>query len=68
LNSLYGQLSNILNVEIEPVYDPPRPGDVKHSQASIRAIEKDLGYRTSVPFDEGLRRTVRWYQEASKSV
>ena len=68
LNSLYGQLSNILNVEIEPVYDPPRPGDVKHSQASICAIEADLGYRTSVPFDEGLRRTVRWYQEADKSV
>jgi len=68
LNSLYRELNNILDVHIEPVYDPPRPGDVKHSQASMRAIETDLGYRTLVPFEEALRRTVRWYQEASKSV
>jgi nucleoside-diphosphate-sugar epimerase len=63
LNSLYRELKNILGVDIEPVFGPPRSGDVKHSQASIRAIERDLGYRTIVSFDEGLRRTVRWYAE-----
>jgi UDP-glucose 4-epimerase len=63
LNSLCGELKNIMGVDIEPVFGPPRPGDVKHSQASIRAVERDLGYRTIVSFDEGLRRTVRWYSE-----
>jgi nucleoside-diphosphate-sugar epimerase len=64
LNSLYGELNNLLGVSIEPVYDAARPGDVKHSQASVRAVEDALGYRTIVPFGEGLRRTVRWYREA----
>lgn len=64
LNSLHRELNNLLGVKIEPVYDAPRPGDVKHSQASVRAIEQDMGYKTIVPFAEGLRRTVRWYRDA----
>jgi nucleoside-diphosphate-sugar epimerase len=65
LNSLYAELKNIVKSQVEPEYGPQRAGDVKHSQASIRAIEEDLGYRTIVPFQDGLRRTVRWYQEAA---
>jgi nucleoside-diphosphate-sugar epimerase len=64
LNSLYRELKNLLGVSIEPVYDAARAGDVKHSQASVRAIEEALGYKTIVPFAEGLRLTVQWYREA----
>ncbi len=67
LNSLYAELKTILKAQIEPEYGPPRAGDVKHSQASIRAIERGLGYRTIVSFEDGLRRTVRWYQESAHS-
>jgi UDP-glucose 4-epimerase len=67
LNSLYRELNNLVGVKIDPVFEPPRAGDVKHSQASVRAIEKDLGYRTIVPFADGLKRTVQWYREAAAS-
>ena len=30
----------------------PRAGDVKHSQADVSSIEQDLGYTTSVSFEE----------------
>ena len=41
-----------------------RTGDVKHSLADIGLAQTALGYEPSVNFDEGLRRTVKWYQTA----
>ncbi len=41
---------------------PPRPGDVKHSYADISRARETLGYDPQVNFEEGLRRTVAWYQ------
>lgn len=64
LNSLYRTLGDILRVDIEPVYEDPRPGDVKHSQASIAAIQRDLAYTPLVGFEEGLKRTVDWFRDA----
>ncbi len=46
----------------EPVYDPPRTGDIKHSLADISLAGKHLGYKPLVDFEEGLRRTVEWYR------
>jgi nucleoside-diphosphate-sugar epimerase len=63
LNELYRKLQNILGSDIEPRYDDPRAGDVKHSQAAIGAIEAALGYKILIDFDEGLERTVRWYRD-----
>jgi nucleoside-diphosphate-sugar epimerase len=61
LNSLFSKLRGMLGAKVEPEYTEPRPGDVKHSQADISAIEGDLGYKPVVGTDEGLERTVDWY-------
>jgi UDP-N-acetylglucosamine 4-epimerase len=63
LNQLYERLQNIVGARIEPTFADPRPGDVKHSQAAIGAIEGEIAYKVLVDFDEGLERTVRWYRE-----
>jgi nucleoside-diphosphate-sugar epimerase len=62
LNQLYAALRTRIGSTIDPVYGPPRPGDVKHSMAGIERIERDLGYRVGVSFEEGIDRTVQWYQ------
>ncbi len=38
-------------------HTPPRPGDVRHTHASIEKGLRMLGYRPSVGFAEGLQRT-----------
>jgi UDP-glucuronate 4-epimerase len=43
---------------------PDQPGDVPYTCADVRKAEKLLGYRSKVPFEEGIRRTVQWYKEA----
>jgi nucleoside-diphosphate-sugar epimerase len=64
LNELLRGLQAIIGTSLEPIYGPPREGDVRHSQASIAKAEHLLGYRPTVPFEEGLRRTVVWFRES----
>jgi len=56
-------LRSILNTDVTPVHTASRPGDVRHSLADISKAQQALGYRVEVSFEEGLRRTVAWYQE-----
>jgi nucleoside-diphosphate-sugar epimerase len=63
LNQLYGALQSRIGSGVKPTYGPPRPGDVKHSMAGIDRIQREIGYRVTVPFEEGIDRTVRWYQD-----
>ncbi len=55
-------LSDIVGLQVIKTHTQPRPGDVKHSLADISLAETHLGYRVSVTFEEGLRRTVAWYR------
>lgn len=49
--------------EVEPVYRDFRPGDVRHSQADISKIERELGYRCTHSVGEGLASALDWYVE-----
>jgi nucleoside-diphosphate-sugar epimerase len=62
LNQAWTTLGNIVGPLPQPVHQPSRAGDVRHSQADIGKAETLLGYRPGVGFDEGLRRTVEWAQ------
>jgi UDP-glucose 4-epimerase len=47
--------------DIDIFLDEARPGDVKHSQADIRKAKKLLGYKPKVGFEEGLKKTYKYY-------
>jgi len=42
------------------VFADARPGDVRHSVASIDAARELLGFAPTVGLEEGLAATVRW--------
>lgn len=56
-------LNAIMGTQIAPVFTAPRPGDVRHSRASIDKARERLGFEPQVSFEDGLRRTVAWYAE-----
>lgn len=62
LNQLVTSLNEILGTELDPRYEPPRPGDVKHSEADISRARELIGYEPKVGFREGLRRTAEWFR------
>jgi UDP-N-acetylglucosamine 4-epimerase len=47
--------------ELEPHHEPPRAGDVLHSQASIEKISERLGYVPTHDIGEGMSETVAWF-------
>jgi UDP-glucose 4-epimerase len=55
---LVKHLNELLGTNIQPTFGPPRPGDVRHSQADITKARQDLGYDPAVSFPEGLRLTL----------
>ncbi len=62
LNQVWETLQKIEGVSIPPNYGPPRPGDVRDSQADTAAAVRDLGHAPCFSLEEGLRRTLEWYR------
>ncbi|HSB78720.1 MAG TPA: LPS biosynthesis protein WbpP, partial [Candidatus Methylomirabilis sp.] len=62
LNQVVAWINESLGTRLEPIFEPPRPADIRHSYASIRKAETVLSYRPSLGVREGLRRTVEWFQ------
>jgi len=68
LLELIRALQVITKNETQPEFGPTREGDVRDSQADIFKARQMLGFEPSVPFDEGLRRTVAWLQALTPGV
>jgi nucleoside-diphosphate-sugar epimerase len=62
LNQTWRILQKLGGVQIDPVYGPPRPGDVRDSQADIARAVAELGHAPRYSFEEGLRLTLEWYR------
>jgi UDP-glucose 4-epimerase len=62
VNDLCERLRALTGSAAKPRFEPPRPGDVKHSYADISLARTLLGFEPSVGLDEGLARTVEWYR------
>lgn len=60
LLQLIDSSNKLCGTSIQPKFEAPRAGDVKHSRADISKARKLLGFAPVVPFDEGLARTMAW--------
>jgi len=63
LNQLASILSAITGVNRQPVYDQPRPGDVRDSVAAISRAREAFGFTPRYTLEEGLRETVAWFRK-----
>ncbi len=62
LNRAWALLQQFEGVELPAVYGPPRPGDVRDSQADTSAACTELGHRPQFTFEQGLRLTLEWFR------
>lgn len=53
-------LGEIMNVTVQPSFEPPRPGEIPWSQASIARAHDAFGYTPAVGVRDGLSRTIEW--------
>lgn len=62
LIDVYRTITKALGREIEPIFGPDRPGDVRHSLADIGKARRLLGYSPDYSFDQGLVEAIEWYK------
>jgi len=72
-NIAYGDREDLLNVhaelcaalgnKIDPLFEPERQGDIKHSHADISKAQELLGYNPEWSFRRGIAAAIEWYKE-----
>jgi len=63
LNELVRKMNGILGSDVPAVYEPARPGDVRHSVADVSKSREMIGYVPRISLEEGLRRVLDWYRQ-----
>ena len=62
INQLFSMIKEIIGIDIQPIYEKERPGDIKYSLADISKA-KSLGYDPKADFKEELKETVEWFKK-----
>ena len=63
LIDVYHHLTDALGLSVEPVFGPPRAGDIRDSNADISKARQNLGYDPSYDFKAGIELAIEWYKE-----
>lgn len=58
VNQLSAVIQELLDVRLQPRYESPLPGDVRHDQADIKKARRLLGFIPAVDLRSGLRETL----------
>lgn len=59
-------VSRTLNQKVAPNFGPPRRGDVRQTLAEISKTKQRLCCDATIPFEEGMRRTINWFRSLAK--
>ena len=62
LNRMLAALKHLLGSDIEPIFEPARPGDVKHSLANIDRARQQLGFAPKTDLETGLKLSSDYYK------
>jgi UDP-glucose 4-epimerase len=54
---------NMSKTGLQPIYEKSRPGDIRHSCASIEKAKNILGYNPKFSIEEGLSKLVKWFSQ-----
>jgi UDP-glucose 4-epimerase len=58
LLELVDAIKAVTHRTLKTVHASPREGDIRHSLADVRLAGSAIGFRSAIPFVEGLRRTI----------
>lgn len=62
INELAEKMKEISNLDMEIEYTHSRVADVKHCQANIGKVKRELGFEPSVELDAGLQEYMHWFK------
>jgi UDP-glucose 4-epimerase len=60
INKVAEICSNVTRTNLQPIYKPSRPKEVKHATCSANFARKILNYNTTTSLDEGIKKTYEY--------
>lgn len=63
LKELFSVLADAVGSNVEPIFGPPRAGDVQHSNADISKARELFGYDPDYDFESGIELAIDWYKK-----
>lgn len=63
IGELWTLIGELWGATRQPLYGPPRSGDIRDSVSDIHAITTALGFRPQVSLRQGLADTLDWYRQ-----
>jgi UDP-glucose 4-epimerase len=66
IRELHDRLAELTSTRSEPIYSPPRTGEVSRIVVDPSKAAAVLGWRATVELDEGLRQTYAWFRAADR--
>ena len=63
IRDLVSIIARLTNFSGEIRWDPTKPGGQPRRCLDTQKAEKEFGFRARTPFEEGLRRTIEWYEQ-----
>ena len=63
VNELLAAVQNVLGVHIPADYQPPRPGDVRYSDAVIQKAVTRLDFKPKWTLESGISKTAEWFDK-----
>lgn len=60
INELANKIAKLLNFDLNPIYTPGRPKEVKHASCSANLARELLSYKTSTSLESGLTELITW--------
>jgi len=67
VNELWKMIRQLAGNNIEPKYEPARPGDIRESVANIDQAKKALGFEPEYSFEKCLKETFEYYLTTNRT-
>lgn len=62
VNELYAAMAEAAGVDLQPIYEPARPGELARSALSTALAEAELGWRPTTDLPTGALATLEWFR------
>jgi GDP-L-fucose synthase len=66
IHDLAEMIARLCGFEGKIVFDPTKPNGQPRRALDVSRAERDFGFKAQVGFEEGLRRTIKWYEQVRK--
>ena len=68
VNDVFNALKEHIDYDPDPIYGPPRPGDLRKSILDISRAQNILGWSPNYSFEKGIGETVKYFKENGQTI